>query len=426
MNYPVWALSTFGGGFLVALIATVHVFIAHFAVGGGLFLVVTETKARREKDEGMLGYVKSHTKFFILVTMVLGGLTGIGIWLVISVLNPGATSFMIHTFVFAWATEWVCFVVEILSLLVYYYTFEKMNSRDHLRVGWIYFIFAWLSLFFIDGIISFMLTPGQWLETKSFWDGFFNPSFLPSLLFRTFMALTLAGIYGFLTSSRIPEAGLRRKMVRYCALWTAAPIVLLLPSAWWYFQVLPPEAQRMILDASLGIGAAAKTFLVLSPVLFFAGLFMALRLAARAQQAVSLGLFVAAFLYMGSFEMVRELGRRPYIIHGYMYSNGILASDLPRVRQQGLLRTARWTSNKSVTPANQVEAGEEVFRILCLPCHSVGGLLNDILPRLKPLTADQLESVLERMGTEMRHMPAFAGNAQEREALTRYVHERLR
>ena len=38
MNYPVWELYYAGGGFLIALIAVVHVYVAHFAVGGGLFL----------------------------------------------------------------------------------------------------------------------------------------------------------------------------------------------------------------------------------------------------------------------------------------------------------------------------------------------------------------------------------------------------
>jgi len=42
MNYPVWLLDTFGGGTLIALIAVVHVYVSHFAVGGGLFLVFTE------------------------------------------------------------------------------------------------------------------------------------------------------------------------------------------------------------------------------------------------------------------------------------------------------------------------------------------------------------------------------------------------
>ena len=37
MEFPVWQLSTLGGGFLIIVIAVLHVFVAHFAVGGGLF-----------------------------------------------------------------------------------------------------------------------------------------------------------------------------------------------------------------------------------------------------------------------------------------------------------------------------------------------------------------------------------------------------
>ena len=64
MNYPVWELSTFGGGFLIALIAIVHVLVAHFAVGGGLFLISLERKAYREENPALLEYVKKMVKWF--------------------------------------------------------------------------------------------------------------------------------------------------------------------------------------------------------------------------------------------------------------------------------------------------------------------------------------------------------------------------
>ena len=50
MNYPVWYVPTFGGGLLIALVAIVHVFVSHFAVGGGLYLVMSERKAIREQE----------------------------------------------------------------------------------------------------------------------------------------------------------------------------------------------------------------------------------------------------------------------------------------------------------------------------------------------------------------------------------------
>ena len=48
MNYPIWELPFIGGGLLIAAVAVVHVFVSHFAVGGGLFLVLTEMKGYRE------------------------------------------------------------------------------------------------------------------------------------------------------------------------------------------------------------------------------------------------------------------------------------------------------------------------------------------------------------------------------------------
>lgn len=121
-------------------------------------------KAYTEHSQPLLDYVRTHTKFFLLLTMVFGGLTGVGIWFTIALLNPSATSTLIHTFVFGWATEWVCFLGEIIALFIYFYTFGKLSPGRHLKIGWLYFIFAWLSLFLINGIIDFMLTPGRWVR----------------------------------------------------------------------------------------------------------------------------------------------------------------------------------------------------------------------------------------------------------------------
>ena len=42
MNYPIWDVPLISGGIVIAIVAIVHVFISHFAVGGGLYLVLTE------------------------------------------------------------------------------------------------------------------------------------------------------------------------------------------------------------------------------------------------------------------------------------------------------------------------------------------------------------------------------------------------
>ncbi len=164
MNYPVWQPG-FPGGILIALIAVVHVFVSHFAVGGGSYLVLTEQKAYREGDDALLSYVRAHSKFFALLTLVFGAVTGVGIWFTIGVVSPEATSSLIHTFVWGWAIEWVFFFVEIAAALIYAYHWDTLDRRSHMIVGWIYFVAAWMSLVIINGIITYMLTPGRWLQT---------------------------------------------------------------------------------------------------------------------------------------------------------------------------------------------------------------------------------------------------------------------
>ncbi len=201
MNYPVWYLPFIGGPLIIAFVAIIHVVVSHFAVGGGLWLVLTEKKGYREKKDYIVDYVKKHSKFFLLLTMVFSALTGVGIWFTIALIHPDATSHLIHTFVFAWAIEWVLFVIEIVTAFLYFYNFGKISKKLHLLIGWIYFFAAWGSLLVINGILAFMLTPGKWLATQNFWDGIFNPSYLSSTVFRTFLCFALAGSYGLMTAT---------------------------------------------------------------------------------------------------------------------------------------------------------------------------------------------------------------------------------
>ncbi len=433
MNYPVWELGFAGGGLLIALIAIIHVYIAQFAIGGGLFLVLTEMKGLRENNRAIIDYVQKHTRFFVLITMILGALTGVGIWFTISVLNPAATSTLIHIFVFAWAVEWLFFLTEILSLFVYYKTFGLLSDRTHVLIGWIYFGAAWLSLFVINGIVDFMLTPGDWLATGNFWDGFFNPTFWPALFFRTFLALMIAGLFGFVTSSWLKDQELRDNMVRYCAKWLIAPFVLFIGSAWWYRLALPPQLEEYIFNQMPQIQPFIKGFMICSPLLLIGGIVMAIRIPARVGRPLAVVMLALGLVYLGTFEFIREGGRRPYIIHGYMYSNTILKSDVERVRETGVMKAAKWVVERQITEANKTEVGREIFNTLCLPCHSIGGPLNDIKVLAGQFRPKAMRAIYNSMGQDPESyrgkarpfMPPFVANDQEREALTYFIFNEL-
>ncbi len=50
--------------------------------GGGLYLIYAEKKALREKSQALLDFTRDHARFFLLVTMVFGSITGVGIWFI--------------------------------------------------------------------------------------------------------------------------------------------------------------------------------------------------------------------------------------------------------------------------------------------------------------------------------------------------------
>jgi cytochrome bd-type quinol oxidase subunit 1 len=421
MQFPVWDLTNFAGGFWIALIATVHVYVAHLAVGGGLFLVLTQMFARKEKSAEILAFVKKHTRFFLLLTIVFGAMTGVGIWFTISVLVPQATSVLIRNYVFGWATEWVFFLGEILALLIYYYRFGKMKDRQHLTMGWLYFIFAWLSLFVINGIITFMLTPGQWLATGLFWDGFFNPTFWPSLFFRTFAALMIAGLFGFITAIKIKDAITREKMIRYCLYWVTIPLLLSFVSGIWYLSAMPQGSKDLLASRSSELSGFLDIAIVMLPFIVILGALIVIKLPQKFRLGLAALVVLAGFGYFGSFEFIREAARKPYIIRDYMYSNQILVDDVDRLNSEGFLINHKWSAIDEITDENALQAGQELFKFQCLSCHSIGGMMNDILPLTESQSLTAAEAKLRAHGSINAYMPPFVGTARERLALAQYI-----
>ena len=448
MNYPLWDIPS--PGLAIAVIAIVHVFISHFAVGGGLFLVLTERRARRTGDAALLGYVERHSRFFILLTLVGGAITGVGIWFTIGLVHPSATASLIASFVWGWAIEWTFFVVEIAAAMVYYYGWHRLTPATHERIGWIYFWAAWLSLVVINGILTFMLTPGRWIETHGFWDGILNPTYAPAVVARTAAAVGLAGLYAVLTASWLEDRALKARVARYAVWRWIVPAAIVMPFgiAWLLAAAsnagVPvteifgagdrslvavfraalggsptgyPPAQR-----ALSVMVAASLLVVLLSVVLAkwrAGSY-------RGSYASAMMLF--GFVALGAAEWTREDLRKPFVIGQYMYVTGVRVAGADRfaadqVRKSGVLSAALWTRAVPAGDAIEQEAarGREVFRLSCAACHSVDGYLA-MRPLVRGVSVPGASGTIGRLATwRGRHMPPFPGTDAERHALAVYL-----
>ena len=416
MNYPVWEPFILGGGLVIGIIATLHVFISHFAVGGGLFLALTERKAYRDHNSALLEYVKFHSKFFVLVTLVLGAVSGVGVWWGISLVNPEATATLIHVFVWGWAIEWVFFIVEIAAAFIYYYGWDRLDAKMHLRVGWIYFGAAWASLLVINGILTFMLTPGRWLQTQTFAAAFFNPGMLPSLVVRTAVCITLAGVYALITSCAVRDVSLRVAVVPYAAKWLLLGALVIPFAGIWYISTLPPMAREISMGGAPAVTMLAGFSIFFSALVMVFTYFGALQRPRQFNLAFALLIAVLALFTTAVTEWVREGVRKPYVIYGYMYSNGLRLADVERVRGEGVLKSARWVRHHNLDPQDLQSAGQEIYRVQCASCHTVDGY-NSIRLAVKGWSWAMIDYQLDHLSSLKGFMPAFVGTDAERQAL---------
>ena len=419
MNFPVWELG-FAPGLLIAIMAILHVFVSHFAVGTGLFLVLTERKAYRNNDHDLLTFLKKHSLVFIMFSVVFGAITGVGIWFVIGLINPAATSSLIHGYVFGWAIEWVFFIIEILSGLIYYYGWNRLSRKIHLTIGWIYFIAAWMSMVIINGIITFMLTPGGWLKNHEFWTGFFNPTYWPSLASRTFWSFALAGIYALLTGSFQKDANFHKRITRYAGVWVIISMILSALGLVWYWHAMPDS----VLQAAAGAMPITTTMLHAGYILFIVTIvvvFLTTLVLPRLNiPPVAILVMLLSLGIFGASEWVRESVRKPYTIHGYIYSNGIFPANIPDINQNGVLLWAKWISDEAKSVKDPVRTGAEIFRIECKSCHTISGYMG-IADKIKGWDKEFIFEITGRLPNLRGQMAPFAGTVEERWLLAEYL-----
>ncbi len=418
MNYPVWSVGI-GSGVLMALVAVLHVFVSHFAVGGGLWLVLTERAARRRQDAELLGVVKTNSRVFLLITLVYGAITGVGIWTTAALISPHGILALIHGYVWGWAMEWCFFVLEIAAALVYWYGWERLDARTHEAVGWLYFVGAFMSLVIINGIVTFMLTPGRWLATHAFWDGFFNPTYWPSVLLRTGASLAQAGLFTLLVIATRPRGASRTWATRWSGGWVAVGLLLAVVGTFWYQHALAaalPDWEELVTGAIPVLG-------VVGPLLkigLIAGLVVSLwpLLAPRTWNLAGAVVMFAALLavFFGG-EWFREAARKPFIIRDYMYTTGVLVSEEDSLRAAGAGAVTRWRDPAAATPADR---GRDLYLAWCQPCHTMDGY-NGLRPYLAHWGERQIAAFLPKLEFLLAQMPPWYGDDRDTADLAAYL-----
>jgi cytochrome bd-type quinol oxidase subunit 1 len=450
MNYPFWDIPYLGSGWVIGIIAIFHVMISQFAVGGGFYLPLAERKAQRMTDPdtraAWLAQLVGYSKFFLILTGVFGTISGVGIWFAIGLTHPEATSTLIHNFVFGWAMEWVFFLVELTTAAVYYYTWNRIDAKLHLTVGWVYAGASAFTLIIINGILSFMLTPGDtWLavagtghEADKFWNAFFNPTYWPSLFLRTCVCISLAGVWALISASRIDgdrQPALKTSLVKWSVKWLV-PSFVAMPFLMIWYLLMVPESQRALLTLgidtiNLGTFSAvtriALVIIVTSATIVGVAYYLAYRNPVEFNLSHALSILLLALIATGSGEYAREMLRKPYVIGRWMFSNGVRVPYVSRIDTEGYLAHTNWVWNGSDSSYSR---GEAIFRGECGSCHTLGGYrpLKSLLAGRDRANIGNFIAMLHDYKPDSpyrRFMPPMVGTRQDVVDLTDYLNAQV-
>ncbi|BAU23512.1 cytochrome C [Caldimicrobium thiodismutans] len=431
--YPIWEVPYLSSALVIGLIASFHVLPSHLAVAALWVTVFIEKLAYARNRLDYLDFVKRFTLLLLIFSFIFGSLSGIGIWYSATVSSPRGISGLIHNYVWGWATEWVFFLIEIATIYAYYYTLGKVDPKTHIRIGYLYAIAAWISMIIITGILAFMLTPGKWLETGDFFDGFFNPTYFPQLFARTFLMFGVAGIYGLVITSTLKE-NTKSDLTKIISRISLVGMILGGLFIIWYSSKLPQNMKDIYsgLPYLVKLGKyALASYLILSFYFILTG-FLIPRLN---NFLLSFLMIIIAFLGILCAEGIREGLRRPYIINYFMYGHQVVAKDLPAknikaeieiIQKEGLLPRLGYLpeSLRKITPENRLEVGRIIALHNCANCHAFTqkGIrpLPALFGKLSPQSPEDIDAFLSALGS-FPYMPPFAGNDEERKVAAEYL-----
>lgn len=380
--YPTWFEPFLGSGWVVAVIATIHVLASHTSVGAAIVFAYLAVIAYRHNRPELLDYIKKYGLFLLVFSYVIGSITGPGIWFSTTVASPRGISALIHSFVWKWATEWVFFVIEVVGVYMIIYLVGRVDQKTHLRIALIFGLASYTTMLVIVGILSFMLVPGKeiWFTEGGYLNAFYGSNTFAQLAMRTAFMFTMTAVVGGIVASAIKDVAFKKEMLRRLGILglisTASGLLLFQ----WYLITLP-ESASLVMENRLPEYFAPSLLVVMG---FIAAYFLFTIIAPRLIVPAIASVMTILILVLGLWpeETARESIRKPYVAGQYVYSNQVIArdvpgmgikSEIPVIEEHGFLKTLVFQPEnlREVTPENAFDVGYSLALTTCSNCHSL-------------------------------------------------------
>jgi len=434
--YPTWYEPGVGSGWVVGIMATIHVLASHTSVGAAILFAYLAVIAYRRNQPQLLDYIRKYGMFLLVFSYVIGSITGPGIWYTTTIASPRGISALIHSFVWKWATEWVFFVIEVVGVYLVIYLVGRVDQRTHMRIAVIFGMASYTTMLIILGILSFMMVPGKeiWYAEGGYLNGFYGSNTFAQLAMRTAFMFTMTAVVGGIVAARITDPAFKREISRKLAWLGIVSSITGAALFQWYIRTLP-ETAHLVMDNRLPAYFQPAIITVLLGILAY---FVMTLISSRTLVVWGASTATVAILLFGLWpeEVARESIRKPWVAGQYVYSNQVIGrdvpgmsikSEIPLLEAHGFLKTQVFLPDnlRVVSPDNMLKVGESLALTTCSNCHS----LSDT--GMRPLhkyfggttSVSEVEAYLRgalSTGTTM-YMPMIPLKPEEAEALAVFI-----
>lgn len=359
-----------------------------------------------KKEKPYLRMIGKQLLTIVIELAAVGGILGSAVVVVLVVLRNQPITLVINIFFWLLVLQLICFIAGLAFQFAYYFTWDQ-QTKNHRLWGLLAAILPLIPFVTFSAAISFLSTPGNWLQTGNLWDAVFNPSYILSLLHRAGAGMALLGALIIILNvfRRNKADGELREMYSSAVNFggkmalRALEVQLILGVARIF--VMPSDAAKMIMGRdltmiwALGIAVAAIAWLFL---------FFNRKKSSTAKASIFLAAVVIPLILATTFmSITRSKSRGEFSIRDVMKRSDEIVA-LPKQFQ-----------------AATAPDGLAIYNADCGACHP--GLAGDApsLAKQRHPDPDDLSEFLRDPAAFNKSMPPYQGSDEELLALVNFL-----
>ena len=415
MPFPFQEALSFSDHLLAGGFAFLFAVAGACVCGGSVFALISKFRAWESMDPRWDGLALGCAK----TTRVLAAWAvcplGLGLWVVMMARHPRMMEQLHSIFIAPALLGLLLFGLSLCFSHRYIASWgrDRHESRPRLAWGLVSATGFWCAAAVLVSVCAFPVRTGAWAAQPGLWNAFWNPTFPAAFLTWAAVSISTSSAFGLLYALARKDGAWRAALVHELCKWVVAGAAAgVLGWIWWGIS-LPESPNQKLVFWLVAAAVAAQT--ALGGVVYKWGVHEP-----QSRHRLYGGAASALVLFlMAAFGWVYAEAKGNFLIHQYMYRNGMIIEEAEDSNQTGLWNIV----NLGEPSPAQEELGAFSFRAQCMACHAdwVESQDSARFPRFR-LKGDALRFIGD-MRSKHPPYPLLAGAPEERRALAEYLED---